>query len=184
LAWEGREIRAMLEEQNRPEWIADLLPRALWPITAFIKELDQQSDYGTREELDRLLQFLVPIMDTVEENLAVLDLILQESLGRIMVKTTGSFRLFGSFRRKDFGKAYIEQPQAPGKVIPKFSDELKLDPITADNLKNDVEALDVVREALLAQAGVIAERIEGTCHDLGLELPASIKAKIGQGGES
>ena len=89
------------------EWLANLLDRALWPITNFVKELDAKED----EELDRLLSFLVPLMDTVEENFDVLDHILRESLGHIRIETTKKFRLFGGFRRGDFGKAFIEPPK-------------------------------------------------------------------------
>lgn len=96
------------------EWLDNLLDRALWPITNFVKELNAQSDYGTREELDRLLSFLVPIIDTVKENLDVLDHILGESLGHIEIEITSKLRLFGGYRRGDFGKAFIvpKGPQA------------------------------------------------------------------------
>jgi hypothetical protein len=75
------------------EWLSDLMHRALWPITAFIKELEAQSDYGAQEELDRLLSFLVPITDTVKENLEVLGDVLNQSLGHIGIEPTKKFRI-------------------------------------------------------------------------------------------
>jgi hypothetical protein len=95
-------------------WLSDLLNQALWPITVFIKELENQNDGGQREDIDQLLTLLVPLMDTVEANLDVIGEVLDQSLGNIEVENTEKLRNFGGFRRGDFGKAIIvaTEPQA------------------------------------------------------------------------
>lgn len=86
-------IRGLLAGKDKPpkekeiewEWLADLMDRALWPLTGFAKMLED------RTHEDDMLLVLKPLMDLAKSNLDKLEEVLAQSFGGYIKIETSPF---------------------------------------------------------------------------------------------
>ncbi len=142
------------------EWLNTLMDRTLWSIRSFIEIISQDDDNV------HLVATLTPLVDNARAGLEILDDVLAESFGNgkhlkveMLLNVCGEplQDIFESYRRRYFGKAFVDpaeepdKPQAAGGEAspaqlnaydPKYANVR----ISVANLWKQIKALDAVAD--------------------------------------